>query len=115
MEHVLVKLAALIRRGDVFDARPIGHIYQKEAAVEYYLLRRACHVGYECSKLRSHIDFLKQTTRPRDIILAEQNLKRLNYVTVFFLLKPYPYHGKEEAERGDRAKTKKRVVGTLFS
>lgn len=38
--EVLLKLAEIVRRGDIFEAGP---------EAEYYLLRRACHFGVDCA------------------------------------------------------------------
>ncbi|MBL4596025.1 MAG: hypothetical protein JKX99_05565 [Robiginitomaculum sp.] len=67
-EHIpaLLTVGELLRRGDVF-------VHSAEA--EYYVLKRACFLGYEaCANLESRITELQEALAPERIALLEQKI-----------------------------------------
>jgi len=58
----LIKLASLVRRGDVFHA---------DDEIEYYLLQRACHSGGDCAAISSRMAELSGRIAPERISVIE--------------------------------------------
>ncbi len=58
----LIKLAALIKRGDTFNT---------DKEVEYYILLRACTIGPDCTALAQRLGELRKAIAPERISLIE--------------------------------------------
>jgi hypothetical protein len=61
----LIRLAALVRRGDIFNADEVA---------EYYILRRACILGHDCTTLAHRLAYLRRLIAPKRLIVIERKV-----------------------------------------
>ncbi len=76
----LIVIAQLIRRGDIFRG-----LFDVDAEAEYYFLKRACHLGYNCEPVNKRLEELSTgITDIRRKELTRKAQEKKNYVGYIF-------------------------------